>query len=80
MVVVEEALLSRRQQRCIDQLPAKGHHSDVLEPEEGLVSKLVVRLDLFDHDDVWTLSAWPRQAHLLTPDSLSIRMPKPPSS
>ena len=41
------------QQPHINQLPTHGHHSHMLEPQIGLVTKPMPRLHLLPHDDVF---------------------------
>lgn len=53
VIIVEPCFLFACQQARVDQILAVGHHGDMLEPEERLVSKTVLGLDLLDHDYVF---------------------------
>ena len=52
VIFVQPVLLPPRQEALVDQLAAVGDHRDVLKPQVGLVSELVLRLHLPDHDNV----------------------------
>ena len=52
IVGVEPLLLFACEQLRVDEVPAVRHHGYVLETQEGLVSELMLGLDLLDDNDI----------------------------